>query len=94
MLLQLRLHHQIMTTHFKDYNQSFTGSGMENLSRLLQEVALANHPSVVTLQLIFLTKENGSVTWRLKNPTAVLLSDSCPQQQDEVSILESMIDLS
>ena len=89
-------HHlpQIMTTPFKDYNQSFTGSGTESLSRLLQEVALENRPSVVTLQLTFLTKENGSVTWLSKNQTAVQLSDLCQQPSDDLSILESMIDLS
>ena len=46
-------------------------------------------PSVVQSQLTFLIKENGSVTWHLKNLTAILLSDSCHQQLESPSILES-----
>ena len=64
-----------MTTHFKDYNQSFTGSDMESLSRSLQDLASANPHSVVNLQLTFLTKENGLDTWLLKSPTDVLHLD-------------------
>ena len=40
-------------------------------------------------QLTFLIKENGSVTWHLKNLTAVLLSDSCHQQSESPSTLEN-----
>ena len=83
-----------MTTPFKDYNTSFTGSGTESLSRLLQDQGLANRPSVATYVLTCLTKENGSVTWHLKSQTAVQLSDLCPQQSDEVSTSENLIDLS
>ena len=83
-----------MTTHFKDYKTSFTGSGTESLSRLLQDQGLENRPSVVTYALTCLTKANGSVTWLLKSQTAVQLSDLCPQPSDEISTLESMIDLS
>ena len=64
-----------MTTRFQDFKQSFTGSGLESLSRSLQEVALENRPSVATLQLTFSTEENGSVTWLLKNLTVARLSD-------------------
>ena len=71
-----------MSTHFKDFNQSFTGSGTESLSRLLQDQGLENRPSVATYVLTCLTKENGSVTWHLKSQTAVQLSDLCPPQLD------------
>ena len=79
---------------FQGLQSKFTGSGMASLLQLLQDQELANRPSVVTYALTCLTKESGSVTWHLRNPTAVQLSDLCPQQSDEVSTLESMIDLS
>ena len=79
---------------FQGLQESFTGSGTESLSRLLQDQGLANRPSVATYVLTCLTKENGSVTWHLKSQTAVQLSDLCQQQSDEASTLENMIDLS
>ena len=77
---------------FQGLQTSFTGSGTESLSRLPQDQGLANRPSVATYVLTCLTKENGSVTWHLKSQIDVQLSDLCPQQSDEVSTLESMID--
>jgi 5S rRNA maturation endonuclease (ribonuclease M5) len=76
--LKLLLPHclqQIMITHFEDYKQSFTGSGTESLSRLLQVQGSENHHSVVTYVLTCSTAENGSVSWHLKSQTVVLLSD-------------------
>jgi hypothetical protein len=66
-----------MTIHFKGLQDtSYTGSGMESLLRLLQEVESANPRSVVSLQLTLLNKgANGLDTWRSKNQTAVQLSD-------------------
>src|SRR5210317_394920 len=93
-LLQLLHHQRTMTTPFKDYNQSFTGSGTESLSALLQDQARANRPSVGTYVLTCLTKENGSVTWHLKSQTVVQLSDLCPPQSVDPSISEILIDLS
>ncbi len=93
-LSQPRNHHQTMTTPFKDYKTNFTGSGTESLSRLLQDQALVNRPSVATYVLTCLTKENGSVTWHLKSQTAVQLSDLCLQQPEEVSTSGNTIDLS
>ena len=63
-----------MTIHFKDCKTSYTGSGMESLLRLLQEVESEKVPFVVTSQLTCYVKANGSVTWHLKNPTVVQLS--------------------
>ena len=51
-----------MTTHFKDYNQSFNGSGTASLSQLLQDLVPENPASVVNLQLTFFSK-NGLVIW-------------------------------
>jgi len=64
-----------MTTHFKDYKQSFTGSGMESLSQSLQDLASGKVPSAVNCVLTFSLKENESVTWLLKNPTVEQLLD-------------------
>ena len=51
-----------MTTHFKDYNQSFTGSDMESLSQSLQDLVSENPASVVNLQLTFLTRRTGRLS--------------------------------
>ena len=61
------------TTHFKDYNESFTAYDTESLLRLLVDLVRANPASVGNLQLLYYKKENESVTWHLKNQTAVVL---------------------
>ena len=54
-------------------NAKLHGSDMESLSRLLQDRVSESPPFVETWQLTFLKRENGSVTWHLKNPTGALL---------------------
>ena len=68
-------HQQIMSTPFKDCKVNYTGSDMESLLRLLQGAGSGSHPFAVTSQLICYVEASGSVTWLLKNPTVVQLSD-------------------
>ena len=56
-----------MNTRIKGYNDLLTGSDMESLLVLLQEVASGRVPSVVNLQLTFFRTEKGLDTWHLKN---------------------------
>ena len=68
-------HQQIMSTPFKDCKVNYTGFGMASLSQLLLEAGLEKAPFVVNSQLICYVEASGSVTWLLKNPTVVQLSD-------------------
>ena len=58
-----------MSIPTKDSNRSYTGSGLESLSQLLQALVLVNPASVVNSQLTFLTTEKGLATWHLKKVT-------------------------
>jgi twinkle protein len=60
---------------FQGLQTNYTGFGMESLSRLLQEAGSERAPFVVSSQLTCYVKENGLVTWHLKNPTVVQLLD-------------------
>ena len=74
---------------FQGLQTKLHGIRLKSLQQLLRGLASEKAPSVVQLQLTFLIQENGLVTWLLKNPTAILLSDSCHQQLGSPSILEN-----
>ena len=58
--------HSTMSTPSKDLTRNYTGSGTENLLRLLLAVAQERHPSCATLQLTYSKKGNQLGSWNLK----------------------------
>ena len=82
-----------MTTPFKDYNQSFTGSGTESLS-LSAGSGIGKSSFCRDLCTHLLNKGERVGYLALEESNRRTASDLCPQQSDEASTLESMIDLS
>ena len=69
----------ITSTHLKDSTRNYTGSGTENLSRLLQALDPVKHQSCVTLQLTYYKRGNQLASWNLKQVTDEPHLDWCPQ---------------